>query len=321
LRELALAPSLRRDARVNHLMQRRALTALIFLPTLLAGCVVEDDENTSETEQELSGLSPWGDLRDHSGNCLDVRGGDVANRTPVQTWSCNGYGSQQWQMNTEGGTIKNVKSQRVLDAPYTTDYSTTWIFDWWGGDNQKWSMPSVEIVGLAGKCLDDPYRFETSPKASEISIVWLFQCWNGGNQKWRWDGVHVTNPEGKCLTASWSSPDNVYSVPCASAPDPAQEWAYRSDGTFESSIWHLCLEVKDGNTADRTPITLRSCASISRQQWQLRGPIIGTQSGKCLSSLFSAGSQPSLLPCDANRADQKWTFTAKRPNEWWVFHL
>src|SRR4051794_6194978 len=96
----------------------RSCIALLALQSLLDGCVLSEDPSTSEDEDELGELRPWGDLSDQLGNCLDVTGGGTSNRTPVQTWGCNGYGSQQWQMSTASGPIKNVKSQRVLDAPY-----------------------------------------------------------------------------------------------------------------------------------------------------------------------------------------------------------
>lgn len=301
---------------------------------LVGGCgaaAAEDPgDDVASQDSAIGETTPWGQLRDSVGNCLDVKGGAVGNRTPVQTYGCNGYGAQQWNMSTSSGPITNVKSRRVLDAPYVDDYSTTWIFDDWGGANQKWSMPSIELLGLGGKCMDVPY-------GTSGSKVWLFSCWNGENQKWTWDGKRIRTKDGRCLIGR--SDGTVEAMGCGyvgwsyyadaqdggvikrGAPAGSDLWFQQTDGSFQNSASRLCLDVRGGSSADRTPIQMYSCNHTAAQRWNLRGALVGQQSGKCLTSLFGAGSQPALLRCDPARADQKWTFTPGETTPWGVFGL
>ena len=45
------------------------------------------------------------------GKCLDVQQGGTASGTPVDLWSCNGTGGQQWQLVPGSGGVSLVNPQ------------------------------------------------------------------------------------------------------------------------------------------------------------------------------------------------------------------
>ncbi len=48
------------------------------------------------------------------GKCLDVQHSGTASGTPVDLWSCNGTGAQQWQLVPGGGGVSLVNPQSGL---------------------------------------------------------------------------------------------------------------------------------------------------------------------------------------------------------------
>ncbi|KUO15189.1 hypothetical protein AQJ91_42825 [Streptomyces dysideae] len=71
--------------------------------------------------------------------CLDAAGGNTANGTTVQMWTCHGGFNQVWQ--PYGGGYRNPASGRCLDVPgsSTTDGTRLVSWDCNGDSNQKWT--------------------------------------------------------------------------------------------------------------------------------------------------------------------------------------
>jgi Ricin-type beta-trefoil lectin domain len=282
-----------------------------------AGCAVAvgGTETADPLGTDTSAVAPstqWGSIVAYGGRCLDVRNDNPnnENRVPIQIWDCTGHEEQVWAVSMNG-PVTNIKTQKVMDAPFTTDHSTTWVFDWWGGDNQKWNMPSVEIHGKGDNCVDVPY-------GSDGSIVWMFQCWGGDNQKWFFDTLQRqirTSDGSRCLEyTEFRAGAPVLARTCARS-NQAQSWGMRSNGTFHvQNLTHadLCLDVANGSTANRTPLQLWDCNGTEAQSFFLKGPIVGVQSGKCLQLpqtssdiVTSNGTEPELAPCNGG-VNQQW---------------
>src|SRR5580693_4238023 len=52
------------------------------------------------------GGNPTGPITGYAGLCVDVRGANPANYTPVQGYTCNGTGAQQWTVVQAGSTLR-----------------------------------------------------------------------------------------------------------------------------------------------------------------------------------------------------------------------
>jgi hypothetical protein len=172
-----------------------------------------------------------------------------------------------------------------------------------------WNMPSVEIHGIADKCLDVPYT-------SDGSIVWIFQCWGGSNQKWFYDTTsrQIRTSDGRCLEYSAFQQGAPVLAGTCSSYSPNQRWSTGANGTFytQTQAGALCLDVTNGSTADRTPVQLWGCNGTAAQTYFLKGEIVGRQSGKCLQLPQTSsdvetwnGTEPELATCNGG-ANQIW---------------
>lgn len=228
------------------------------------------------------------------GRCLDVRYGNSANRTPVQIYDCNGTPAQRWwtPMGNVGGVFNALGGDwgKVLDAPYTVNYSTTWLFDWWGGDNQKWYMPRIELVSRIGfnKCLT--ITADTNPDGSRnADLMRLYTCFWGENQFFFWDMLtrEIRTRDGRCLGV-YHTPDAIGDAvrvfPCDGSI--FQKWYPNSNsGNGNERLvtwWGACMYITNGSTADGTSIRIGGCGGGDEQRFYARGQLIGYQSGKCL---------------------------------------
>lgn len=279
-----------------------------------AGCLDQgqaDDPTSPETETVARVSGHSGRFVSYGGKCLDITNNGTADRTPVQLWDCTGAAEQTWDSpQSEWLTINaSAPSYKVLDAPYTTDFSTTWIFSYWGGANQFWTVPWMEIRGVGDKCADVPY-------SNDGSIVWLFSCWGGSNQHWTFDrdSGQIRTLDGRCL-ATTSLVNNSAIVVRTCDGSSSQHW-YLGDNGQLTAGGGMCLDVPDGNTADRTPLQLYQCSGVfsHAHSFYINGPIQNYQSRKCLQVHqtssgpdYHDGSQPELYSCNGS-ATQNWAF-------------
>ncbi|GAB3447043.1 ricin-type beta-trefoil lectin domain protein [Actinophytocola sediminis] len=63
------------------------------------------------------------------GKCLDVTSSGTANGTLTQLWTCNGTGAQVWEAGADG-TLRNPQSGRCLDAPNGSSADGTRLVIW-----------------------------------------------------------------------------------------------------------------------------------------------------------------------------------------------
>ncbi|MFJ2230015.1 MULTISPECIES: ricin-type beta-trefoil lectin domain protein [Streptomyces] len=92
-----------------------------------------------------------------------------------------------------------------------------------------------------------------------------------------------------------------------------QAWTLGGDGALHLADNGLCLDLKDGGTANGTPVILWDCSGGANQQWRyengtLRNPV----SGRCLDvpdGNAADGTPLAVWDCDG-AANQKWTVPA-----------
>lgn len=299
---------------MNKTLQIVSVAAL-WLATS-AGCINPSGtaEDPDDGEPPTTVARVWGhagSFVSYGNKCLDIRNNGTADRTPVQLYDCNGTSAQKWNSpQFEWDTIASSgPSYAVLDAPFTTDFSTTWIFQPWGGANQQWTIPGMEIRGVGDKCVDVPFT-------TDGSIAWMFTCWGGANQRWTFNRTtgEVKTSDGRCLAATGHANNTSILVrTCNGGVD--QHWYLETDGRLAIAGGY-CLDVPDGNTADRTPLQLYQCSGTfsGAHSFYFRGAILGLQSQKCLqvhhtSSGYDTynGSLPELSTCNGD-VGQQWGF-------------
>jgi chitinase len=92
--------------------------------------------------------------------CIDVRGGNTANLTPVQAWDCHGWSNQQWTM--QGFTIYGIGStggsaQKCLDVNNggTANGTPVQLYQCNGGGAQQWYFYNSHFYNpRSNRCLD-----------------------------------------------------------------------------------------------------------------------------------------------------------------------
>ncbi|MGW2650111.1 ricin-type beta-trefoil lectin domain protein [Streptomyces sp. NPDC001393] len=114
-----------------------------------------------------------------AGKCLDVNGGNSANGTAAQIWSCNGSAAQWWSARSDG-TLRALG--KCLDATGggTANGTKIEIWDCNGGSNQQWQAYNGGYRNpVSGRCLDDP-----GASTTDGTQLVLWDCNGGANQKW-----------------------------------------------------------------------------------------------------------------------------------------
>jgi hypothetical protein len=78
------------------------------------------------------------------GRCLDVTDGAIEDGSPVQLFSCDGSGEQQW-VYTDDRTWLNPQSDKCLDVTDRDedDGAPMQIWTCFAGANQRWSRPGA----------------------------------------------------------------------------------------------------------------------------------------------------------------------------------
>ncbi|MEV4509944.1 ricin-type beta-trefoil lectin domain protein [Dactylosporangium sp. NPDC049525] len=115
------------------------------------------------------------------GLCLDVRSSNSANGTPVQIWTCNGTGAQQWTYVEAGSTLRAFG--KCLDIPggATANGTKLQIWDCNSTGAQVFIRQSSGRYynPQSNKCLDDPAG-STTPGTQ----VQIWDCNTSAAQQW-----------------------------------------------------------------------------------------------------------------------------------------
>jgi len=126
------------------------------------------------------GTSPTGAITGYAGLCVDVRGASSANFTPVQVYTCNGTGAQQWTV-AAGNTLQALGKCMDINGGGTSNGTTVDLYDCNGTGAQVWQPQSGGALynPQSGKCLDDTGWSTTSGTQLQI-----WSCTGNANQHW-----------------------------------------------------------------------------------------------------------------------------------------
>src|SRR6202035_2283377 len=70
-----------------------------------------------------------GPITGYQGLCVDVRGANAANFTPVQVYTCNGTNAQQWSVVQAGSTLHALGKCMDINGGGTADGTTVDLYD------------------------------------------------------------------------------------------------------------------------------------------------------------------------------------------------
>jgi hypothetical protein len=127
------------------------------------------------------GGNPTGPITGYAGLCVDVRGANTANFTPVQVYTCNGTNAQQWTVVEAGSTLHALGKCMDIYAGGTADGTTVDLYDCNNTAAQVFIPQSNGSLynPQSGKCLDDT-NWSTTP-GTQLQI---WDCTGNANQKW-----------------------------------------------------------------------------------------------------------------------------------------
>jgi hypothetical protein len=116
------------------------------------------------------------------GLCMDVRGANAADFTPVQVYTCNGSTAQQWSVVQAGSTLRALGKCLDVNSAGTADGSPVDLFTCNNTGAQVW-IPQANgslFNPNSNKCLDDT-NMSTTP-GTQLQI---WDCTGGTNQQWK----------------------------------------------------------------------------------------------------------------------------------------
>ncbi len=126
-----------------------------------------------------SGGGATGPITGYQGLCLDDRSASTANFNPIQVFTCNGTGAQQWTV-ASGNTLQVLGKCLDVDAAGTANGTTVDLYTCNGTGAQTWIPQSNGslVNPNSGKCLDD------TGFGGSGTQVQIWSCTGGTNQKW-----------------------------------------------------------------------------------------------------------------------------------------
>ncbi len=123
---------------------------------------------------------PSGRITGYADKCVDVRGQNQANSTPVQIWDCLGNAGQTWKVGTDG-TVRALGKCLDVQGGRTGNATLVQIYDCNGTGAQQWrARPDGSLLNpQSGRCLDD-LGFSTT-NGNQLGI---WDCNGAANQVW-----------------------------------------------------------------------------------------------------------------------------------------
>jgi len=126
------------------------------------------------------GTGTTGAITGYEGLCVDVRGANPADFTPVQVYTCNGTNAQQWTVVEAGSTLQALGGCMDIDGGGTTNGTTVDLYSCNDTGAQVFIPQSNgELYNpQSGKCLDD-----TGYGGSGTQLQ-IWTCDDTSNQIW-----------------------------------------------------------------------------------------------------------------------------------------
>jgi Ricin-type beta-trefoil lectin domain len=121
-----------------------------------------------------------GPITGYQGLCVDVRGANSTNFTPVQVYTCNGTNAQQWTVVQAGSTLQALGKCMDINGGGTANGTTVDLYDCNNTGAQVFIPQSNgELYNpQSGKCLDD-----TGYGGSGTQLQ-IWACADTSNQQW-----------------------------------------------------------------------------------------------------------------------------------------
>jgi glucosylceramidase len=114
-----------------------------------------------------------------AGQCVDVAGGNAADATAVDLYSCNGTQAQAWTAEPDGSVQALGKCLDVASAG-TANGTAVQLFSCNGSGAQQWQRNGTQLVNPAsGKCLD-----ATGNSSANGTKLQIWSCTGAANQQW-----------------------------------------------------------------------------------------------------------------------------------------
>jgi predicted chitinase len=158
----------------KHLLTRtvRRAAAVLGAFALLAGFGV----SAASVAQAASGT---GQITGYQGLCLDDRSASTAEYNPIQVYTCNGTGAQQWTVGSNG-TLQVLGMCLDVAGAGTANGTLVDLYTCNGTGAQNWTPQSNgELINPnSGKCLDD------TGYGGSGTQVQIWACADTSNQQW-----------------------------------------------------------------------------------------------------------------------------------------
>jgi poly(3-hydroxybutyrate) depolymerase len=111
--------------------------------------------------------------------CVDVRGADTTDGTPVQLYTCNGTDAQQWTVGTDG-TLRALGKCLAVTGGGTTNGTPVQLWDCNGNSHQQWTYSGGRLINPnSAKCLD-----VTGQNPADSTPLQIWDCNGQTNQNW-----------------------------------------------------------------------------------------------------------------------------------------
>ncbi len=125
------------------------------------------------------GSGATGPITGYEGLCLDDRSASTANYNPIQVYTCNGTGAQQWTVESNN-TLEVLGKCLDVNGAGTANGTLVDLYTCNGTVAQVWQPQSNgELVNPnSGKCLDD------TGFGGSGTQVQIWSCTDGTNQQW-----------------------------------------------------------------------------------------------------------------------------------------
>jgi hypothetical protein len=126
------------------------------------------------------GTTATGPITGYEGLCLDDRSASTAEYNPIQVYTCNGTGAQQWTVEPNN-TLEVLGMCLDVDAAGTANGTLVDLYTCNGTAAQVWEpQPDGALLNPnSGKCLDD------TGYGGSGTQVQIWSCSGNGNQSWR----------------------------------------------------------------------------------------------------------------------------------------
>lgn len=209
-------------------------------------------------------------------------------------------------------------------AGRTANGNNIYLYDCNNGAFEKWlfEQNAIRFLQATDKCID-----LSNGNISEGANIWLWDCRDGNrNQQWVYDGINrnirLKMNMDWCMTLDQGSTRNTSNIQLGKCDlSAAQQW--KVDGLNPTTVSaynrihflkdpNKCVDVYQGNTADRTNIQIYQCHMQPAQQWFFDGNTIrfSKDPDKCLDldhSQTNNGTNIQLWACNGTNA-QKWIY-------------